>query len=158
MCWTTSASTQHKPLTRICTKLDEFKTGSVSVQDASAQLAAIILNPQDNEKCLMPVHLGGKTGHSWTQPECSTGCFRGSKSGKKFTQNLERLKPANVPSLQMLHNQVNGFNGDKYNKDTVDAPCSASGIVHVNRILNFKEVQDLENYSYQNKLYDEMAK
>ncbi|HOP22058.1 MAG TPA: 16S rRNA (cytosine(967)-C(5))-methyltransferase RsmB [Gammaproteobacteria bacterium] len=145
------------------TKLDEFKTGSVSVQDASAQLAAIILNPQDNEKildaCAAP---GGKTGHILElNPNVQLDALEiFPNRAKKIHQNLERLKLSANVLVADASQSGQWFNGDKYNKILLDAPCSASGIVRRQPDIKFqRSSEDLENIIHtQQTLLDEMAK
>jgi 16S rRNA (cytosine967-C5)-methyltransferase len=122
------------------TQIAEFKSGKISVQDASAQLAAIILNPQNNEKildaCAAP---GGKTCHilELNQSIELDALELYPNRAKKITENLQRLNlTANVIVADAT--QTNWNKGKKYNKILIDAPCSASGIIRRHPDIKFK--------------------
>jgi 16S rRNA (cytosine967-C5)-methyltransferase len=74
--------------------LPGFYSGAVSVQDAGAQLAAILLNPQEGElvldACAAP---GGKTAHLLELADCSMQALEidGERIGK-IGGNLDRLR------------------------------------------------------------------
>jgi len=113
--------------------LPGFYSGASSVQDAGAQLAAILLDPQPDDlildACAAP---GGKTGHLLELADCRMVALEldGGRLGK-IGGNLDRLR---------LHSErVNILRGDAskgawwdevlFDKILLDAPCSASGIV-----------------------------
>ena len=114
------------------TKNKDFNNGRLSVQDASAQLAAHILNPQKHEKildaCAAP---GGKTGHLLElEPSLKLDALELYENrAKKIKENLNRLKlKANIKVADAsLVEQW--FNGTNYDKVLLDVPCSASGII-----------------------------
>jgi 16S rRNA (cytosine967-C5)-methyltransferase len=114
------------------TALESFKKGVFSVQDASAQMAAIIVNPQDNEKlldaCAAP---GGKTGHllELNKHIELDALELYPNRAKKIHDNLKRLKLTANVLVADSKNVIAWFNGNKYDKILLDAPCSASGIV-----------------------------
>lgn len=114
------------------TSNQDFLLGDLSVQDASAQLAGHILNPQDNERMLdMCAAPGGKTGHllELNNTISLDALELYENRAKKIHENLQRLKlKANV-IVGNGSKPKQWFNGQKYNKILLDAPCSASGIV-----------------------------
>lgn len=118
----------------------EFKKGMLSVQDASAQLAAIIIDPQNNERildaCAAP---GGKTCHLL---EINSHIHLDAleiypNRAKKIHQNLKRLKlKAQVIIADALQLQ-DWYSGKKYQKILLDVPCSASGILRRHPDIKF---------------------
>ena len=113
--------------------LPGFYTGAVSVQDAGAQLAAILLNPQEGElvldACAAP---GGKTAHLLELADCSMRALEldGDRIGK-IGGNLDRLRlqSEKVKVLRGDASKVAWWDGVPFDKILLDAPCSASGIV-----------------------------
>ena len=113
--------------------LPGFYSGSVSVQDAGAQLAAILLNPQDGElvldACAAP---GGKTAHLLELADCSMQALEldGERIGK-ISGNLDRLRlhSDKVRVLRGDASKAAWWDGVLFDKILLDAPCSASGIV-----------------------------
>ena len=127
----------------------EFQTGKISVQDASAQLAALIIDPQNGEKildaCAAP---GGKTCHilelNNTIELDALEIY--PNRAKKIEENLRRLKlQANI-IIADATTQKGWFKEPKYHKILLDAPCSASGILRRHPDIKFlRKQQDLEN-------------
>jgi len=113
--------------------LPGFYSGSVSVQDAGAQLAAILLNPQEGElvldACAAP---GGKTAHLLELADCSMRALEidGERIGK-VGGNLDRLRlhSDKVKVLRGDASKAAWWDGVHFDKILLDAPCSASGIV-----------------------------
>ena len=113
--------------------LPGFYTGAVSVQDAGAQLAAILLNPQEGElvldACAAP---GGKTAHLLELADCSMRALEldGQRIGK-IGGNLDRLRlhSDKVKVLRGDASKAAWWDGIHFDKILLDAPCSASGIV-----------------------------
>ena len=113
--------------------LPGFYSGAVSVQDAGAQLAAILLNPQDGElvldACAAP---GGKTAHLLELADCSMRALEldGERIGK-IGGNLDRLRlhSDKVRVLRGDASKAAWWDGILFDKILLDAPCSASGIV-----------------------------
>ena len=113
--------------------LPGFYTGAVSVQDAGAQLAAILLNPQTGElvldACAAP---GGKSAHLLELADCSMRALEldGERIGK-IGGNLDRLRLQSdkVRVLRGDASKAAWWDGVLFDKILLDAPCSASGIV-----------------------------
>ncbi len=132
---------------QIITSNDAFLSGSLSVQDASAQLAAHILNPQDNERILdMCAAPGGKTGHllELNNTISLDALELYENRAKKIHENLQRIKlKANVIVGDGTKLEE-WFKGEKYDKILLDAPCSASGIVRRQVDVKFqRKLEDL---------------
>lgn len=112
--------------------LPHFAEGWVSVQDPSAQLAAILLNPQDNElildACAAP---GGKTTHLLELvPQSKLTAVEIDKPRiSKITDNLARAQMT-ATVIQADANLLETW-WDKipFDKILCDAPCSASGVI-----------------------------
>ena len=113
--------------------LPDFYTGAVSVQDAGAQLAAILLSPQAGElvldACAAP---GGKTAHLLELADCAMYALEldGDRIGK-IGGNLDRLRLQSdrVRVLRGDASKAAWWDGNPFDKILLDAPCSASGIV-----------------------------
>ena len=113
--------------------LPGFYTGAVSVQDAGAQLAAILLSPQSGERvldaCAAP---GGKTAHLLELTNCEMVALEldGDRLSK-IGGNLDRLR-LHSDKVQVLRgdaSKASWWDGRPFDKILLDAPCSASGIV-----------------------------
>ena len=113
--------------------LPGFYSGLVSVQDAGAQLAAILLNPQPGERildaCSAP---GGKSAHllELADIELLALDIDALRLGK-IGGNLERmhLNSQLVRIQQGDASKGDWWDGELFDKILMDAPCSASGIV-----------------------------
>ena len=114
-------------------ELPGFYTGAVSVQDAGAQLAALLLDLQPGElvldACAAP---GGKTAHLLEIVECKMTALELDKERLgKIGGNLDRLRLHSdaVHILQGDASKAGWWDGSAFDKILLDAPCSASGIV-----------------------------
>lgn len=114
-------------------ELPGFYSGAVSVQDAGAQLAALLLNPKDGDQvldaCAAP---GGKTAHLLELANCKMTALEldGDRMGK-IGGNLDRLDlhSDQVKILRGDASKTAWWDGVLFDKILLDAPCSASGIV-----------------------------
>jgi 16S rRNA (cytosine967-C5)-methyltransferase len=114
-------------------ELPGFYSGSVSVQDAGAQLAALLLDPKDGDlvldACAAP---GGKTAHLLELANCKMIALEldGERIGK-IGGNLDRLglHSEQVKILRGDASKTGWWDGALFDKILLDAPCSASGIV-----------------------------
>jgi 16S rRNA (cytosine967-C5)-methyltransferase len=110
-----------------------FYSGAVSVQDAGAQLAAVLLDPQPGERvldaCAAP---GGKTAHLLELAQCEMIALElDGERLKKIGGNLDRLR-LQSDGVQVLRGDASKsawWDGKLFDKILLDAPCSASGIV-----------------------------
>ena len=114
-------------------ELPGFYSGAVSVQDAGAQLAAVLLDPQPNElvldACAAP---GGKTAHMLELSDCKMVALElDSARLGKISGNLDRLRlqSENVKVLRGDASIAAWWDGVLFDKILLDAPCSAAGIV-----------------------------
>lgn len=113
--------------------LPGFYSGAVSVQDAGAQIAAILLKPKPTDRvldaCAAP---GGKTAHLLELAECEMIALEldGQRLGK-IGGNLERLRlqSAGVKVVRGDASKSSWWDSKLFDKILLDAPCSASGIV-----------------------------
>ena len=114
-------------------ELPGFYSGAVSVQDAGAQLAALLLDPGDGDlvldACAAP---GGKTAHLLELANCKMTALEldGERIGK-IGGNLDRLSlhSEQVKILRGDASKTGWWDGVLFDKILLDAPCSASGIV-----------------------------
>lgn len=111
--------------------LPQFEEGTVFIQDRSAQLAAFILAPKDNDEildlCAAP---GGKTTHILElAPNAQvTAVDVDPERVKKIEQNLKRLcQHAIVMQGDGLTPEV--WTNKQFDKILLDAPCSATGVI-----------------------------
>ncbi len=113
--------------------LPGFYSGAVSVQDAGAQIAAVLLDPKPGERvldaCAAP---GGKTAHLLELAECEMVALEidGERLGK-IGGNLDRLR-LQSESVRVVRGDASKaawWDGKPFDKILLDAPCSASGIV-----------------------------
>ena len=114
-------------------ELPGFYSGAASVQDAGAQIAATLLNPQPNDlildACAAP---GGKTAHLLELADCRMVALEldGDRLGK-IGGNLDRLRLHSEKVKVLCGDASKGvwWDGVPFDKILLDAPCSASGIV-----------------------------
>jgi 16S rRNA (cytosine967-C5)-methyltransferase len=114
-------------------ELPDFYSGAASVQDAGAQLAATLLNPQPSDlildACAAP---GGKTAHLLELADCQMVALEldGGRIGK-ISGNLDRLRlhSEKVKVLRGDASKAAWWDDALFDKILLDAPCSASGIV-----------------------------
>jgi 16S rRNA (cytosine967-C5)-methyltransferase len=113
-------------------KLPGFQAGEVSVQDAAAQLAAVLLDAQPGERvldaCAAP---GGKAAHILERTPHVTLIALDVDA-----QRLERVH-ANFTRLGLQGTIVQGdaaqpagwWDGQPFDRILLDAPCSATGVI-----------------------------
>lgn len=113
--------------------LPGFYSGAVSVQDAGAQIAAILLDPQPGDRvldaCAAP---GGKSAHLLELADCELIALE--LDGQRITKiggNLDRLRLQSqaVKIVRGDASKAAWWDGKPFDKILLDAPCSASGIV-----------------------------
>lgn len=126
-----SALVLHEPVP--VSDLPGFYSGAVSVQDAGAQIAAVLLDPKPGERvldaCAAP---GGKTAHLLELAQCEMIALEldGQRLGK-IGGNLDRLRlqSGDVQVVRGDASKAAWWDGKLFDKILLDAPCSASGIV-----------------------------
>lgn len=114
-------------------QLPNFADGWVSVQDEAAQLSAVLLNPQAGERvldaCAAP---GGKTCHLLElQPDLSELVALDADAQRltRVEQNLQRLQLQASVVHSTLEDYATHFEGEKFDRILLDAPCSATGVI-----------------------------
>ncbi|MBC8519725.1 MAG: 16S rRNA (cytosine(967)-C(5))-methyltransferase RsmB [Gammaproteobacteria bacterium] len=146
-----AAISVHSPATITLNKgvsvsiLPGFESGDVSVQDEAPQQAAILLEPQPNERildaCAAP---GGKTAHILeTAPEIEEIVALDIEADrlKRIEENMERLGITATITQGDASNQE-WWDGKLFDRILVDAPCSATGVIRRNpdiKLLRRKE-------------------
>lgn len=126
-----------------------FEDGLVSVQDAGAQLAAILLDPKEGDRildaCAAP---GGKTAHlaEWIGPKQYhlTALEIDHERLKRVISNIKRLGLAheNIKVIQGSASRQDWWDGLPFDKILLDVPCSASGIVRRHPDIVFLRRED----------------
>ncbi|MBM6550670.1 16S rRNA (cytosine(967)-C(5))-methyltransferase RsmB [Marinomonas ostreistagni] len=117
------------------TMLPDFEHGHASVQDESAQLAAMILAPEQGERvldaCAAP---GGKTGHLLERaPELQlTAVELEPWRLQRIESNLERLGVQAELICADAGDTNAWWDQQAFDKILLDAPCSATGVIRRN--------------------------
>jgi 16S rRNA (cytosine967-C5)-methyltransferase len=113
--------------------LPGFEQGWVSVQDAAAQLAAHLVDPQAGERildaCAAP---GGKTGHLLElAPELAalTAVDVSSERLERVQQNLQRLGLSAQLITADAADIAHWWDGQPFHRILLDVPCSATGVI-----------------------------
>jgi 16S rRNA (cytosine967-C5)-methyltransferase len=113
--------------------LPGFEQGLVSVQDAAAQLAAYLLDPQPGERildaCAAP---GGKTGHLLElAPELAalTAVDISPERLQRVQQNLQRLGLSARLLAGDAAEPASWWDGQSFHRILLDVPCSATGVI-----------------------------
>jgi len=115
--------------------LPDFAEGAISVQDAGAQLVAELLNISKGDRvldlCAAP---GGKTCHileRYQAIECLFAVELDEQRMLRVSENLQRLKLEAGVELMVAdaRDSKHWWNGDKFDRILIDAPCSASGVI-----------------------------
>lgn len=118
----------HKPVP--VQNIPGFSSGVVSVQDAAAQLAAVLLDVQDGHKvldaCAAP---GGKTSHILELAKVDLLALDvDAKRLEKIHENLARLQLfATIKEGDASWS--NWWDGQQFDRILADVPCTASGVV-----------------------------
>ncbi len=112
--------------------LPGFAEGDASVQDASAQLAATLLDCKQGmrvlDACAAP---GGKTMHILQSVKGiqMTAIDKEEKRLKRIKENLQRAQVSADLICADAAETDSWFDGDLYDRILLDVPCSASGII-----------------------------
>ncbi len=110
-----------------------FEAGGFSVQDAAAQQAAALLNPQKGmhilDACAAP---GGKTCHLLERVDNQARLFALEKEPERIerlSENLYRLDLTADIEVGDASAPDDWWNGELFDQILLDAPCSATGII-----------------------------
>lgn len=114
-------------------ELPKFADGFVSIQDAAAQLAARLLEPQPGERvldaCAAP---GGKTSHALElQPELAemVAVDVSAERLKRVEDNLRRLGLSAKTLQADVADRASWWDGQAFDRILLDVPCSATGVI-----------------------------
>lgn len=113
-------------------KIPGFEHGWLSVQDPAAQLAQALLDPQPGERvldaCAAP---GGKTAHLLERcPGIElTVLDRQAQRVEQINETLQRLGLDASPRVADALASDDWWDGRKFHKILLDAPCSATGVI-----------------------------
>jgi len=130
--------------------LPGFSEGTVSVQDAAAQLAGEILSPQAGERlldaCAAP---GSKTCHLLElQPNILevTALDSSSTRLERVTENLQRLNLTAKVLTGDANTPADWWDGQSYDRILLDAPCSSLGVIRRHPDINWRRTPaDIES-------------
>ena len=133
-------------------KIPGFLDGTVSVQDAGAQYAARLLDPQAGmrvlDACCAP---GGKTGHLLELADIDLLAIDSEPARLQRTQsNLDRLGRQAKLLVADAGRPDDWWDGKPFDRILADVPCTASGIVrrHVD-IKWLRRPEDIASFSAQ---------
>lgn len=125
--------------------LPTYEAGGFSVQDIAAQFAGIILNPAPNSRvldaCAAP---GGKTTHLLEVANNQLDLLAleiDPNRIDRLEENLERLNLNASVQVGDASNQI-WFEGEKFDKILLDAPCSATGIIRRQPDIKFHRTEE----------------
>lgn len=113
-------------------KIPGFANGWLSVQDPAAQLARDLIDPQAGERvldaCAAP---GGKTAHLLEScPDIKlTVLDQQAKRVEQILETMERLGLVAEPKVADACDTKAWWDGEKFDKILLDAPCSATGVI-----------------------------
>jgi len=114
-------------------ELPGFTQGDVSVQDAAAQFAAVLLDAQPGERvldaCAAP---GGKTGHLLEHTPGLAELVALDKEPARVAlieDNLARLGLGAKIVTGDAANPANWWDGRRFDRILADVPCSATGVI-----------------------------
>jgi len=129
--WSPSAVTLAHPLP--VSDLPGFSDGVVSVQDAGAQLAALLLEPCPGmrvlDACAAP---GGKTGHLLEYLGAAADVTAVDVSAERVArigENLERLGRTACLKVGDARQPASFWDRKPFERILVDAPCSSTGVI-----------------------------
>ncbi|SDK43423.1 16S rRNA (cytosine(967)-C(5))-methyltransferase RsmB [Microbulbifer yueqingensis] len=120
---------------RAVTELPGFAEGDVSVQDESAQLAALLLQPGAGERvldaCAAP---GGKSCHLLEQqPDIHLAALDIDEERlDRVAESLARIGASAELLCADAADTRNWWDGEPYDRILLDAPCSATGVIRRN--------------------------
>ena len=113
-------------------QLPGFKDGLVSVQDGSAQLAAVLLDPQPGDRildaCAAP---GGKTAHLLERQPALAEVVAVDKDAGRMVRVQENLARLGLAARCVVADAAaaDWWDGQLFDRILLDAPCSGSGVI-----------------------------
>lgn len=136
------------------TQLPGFADGVVSVQDAGAQWAAVLLDAQPGmrvlDACAAP---GGKTGHILERAEVELIALDVDAARlDRVRDNLDRLKLTATLLQGDAAQPADGWDGPPFDRILADVPCSASGVVRRNPDIKWlRRPDDIAGFARQQR-------
>lgn len=122
-------------------KLPGFEEGAVSVQEIAAQFSADLLNLKPGQTvldaCAAP---GGKSAHILETEENlnSLTCIEKDPDRTlRLIETMERLKLKASIKTSDINNLDNWWDGNKFDRILLDAPCSAIGVIRRHPDIKF---------------------
>ena len=129
--WTSTAIRLEQPIP--LSSLPGFEEGLVSVQDAGAQLAAVLLDARPGmrvlDACAAP---GGKTGHLLEHTEGLAEVVAVDIDAQRVArveENLRRLNRAAKLVVADVRQPTSFWDGRLFERILLDAPCSSTGVI-----------------------------
>jgi 16S rRNA (cytosine967-C5)-methyltransferase len=129
--WAPAAVELSRPIA--VSDLPGFKDGLISVQDAGAQLGAVLLDARAGmrvlDACAAP---GGKTGHLLEHTaglEEVVALDIDQARSERIRENLDRLGRAATLIVADIREPHTFWDGRPFDRILVDAPCSSTGVV-----------------------------
>ena len=113
-------------------QINEFEAGIFSVQDASAQIAAELLDCEPGmhvlDACAAP---GGKTAHllQMTDDLQLVAVDQDQKRLQLIKENLQRINRSAILRCGDASQPEDWFDGKLFDRILADVPCSASGVI-----------------------------
>jgi 16S rRNA (cytosine967-C5)-methyltransferase len=125
--WTSQAVELEKPVS--VSALPGFAEGLASVQDAGAQLAAVLLDAQPGmrvlDACAAP---GGKTGHILQHTSNLAEVVALDIDAERLKRVEENLSRLNVQAT-LVAADLRAWDSEPFDRILVDAPCSSTGVI-----------------------------
>ena len=116
------------------TAVPGFAQGKLSVQDAGAQLAAVLLAPQPGQRildaCAAP---GGKTAHIAELCDGQCQILALDINAERLERVLDNASRLNLPGIVTRCADASRpdawWDGEQFDRILLDAPCSATGVI-----------------------------
>ncbi|MGH2574315.1 MAG: 16S rRNA (cytosine(967)-C(5))-methyltransferase RsmB, partial [Ignavibacteria bacterium] len=133
---------------------EDFQNGNFAVQDESAGLVSILLNPYENDVILdMCAAPGGKATHLAHLLNNKGKIIAVDKYEAKIRTLKENAERLGVTNIEYVQDDANDFQNEiitaqKFDKILLDAPCSGTGVLSKKPDIRWKrEVEDIINLS-----------
>jgi 16S rRNA (cytosine967-C5)-methyltransferase len=145
---------------------EDFKNGYYAVQDESAGLVSILLNPSENDLILdMCAAPGGKATHIAQMLNNKGHIIAVDKYDAKIRVMKENTERLGVTNVEFVQDDANDFTSEiittqRFDKILLDAPCSGLGVLSKKPDIRWKrEVEDIIGLSeIQKRLLNNAAK
>jgi 16S rRNA (cytosine967-C5)-methyltransferase len=145
---------------------EDFKNGCYAVQDESAGLVSVLLDPKENDLILdMCSAPGGKASHVAQMLNNKGHIVAVDKYDAKIKMIRENLERLGVTNTEFVQDDAAEFSNDaitsqKFDKILLDAPCSGLGVLSKKPDIRWKrEIEDIINLSrIQIKLLENASK